>query len=133
MFQAYGRSFNYKNQTYLLSYCVYTAATIEVTQMKQGDSGAAERLETTLRMLETEAEQTPGIQKSIIIITNQLQDFLSSDQVNTEQIVDENNRSANQAIDFGTDNVDIGGFTPEDLGNIQWFDLDLFDVSAGFV
>ena len=60
-FQAYGRAFEYRNQTYLLSYCVYTAATIEVQLLRDQDihvaGAAAERLATTLSMLEVEAAQ----------------------------------------------------------------------------
>ena len=77
IFQAYGRAFANKNQTYLLSYCVYTAATIEVKQVGDQDpaisQAAVERLATTLAMLEEEAKQTPGIRRSIDIIRMRLQ------------------------------------------------------------
>lgn len=75
-FQAYGRCFANKNQTYLLSYCVYTAATIEVKQVSDPDlsisQAAVQRLATTLAMLEEEARQTPGIRRSVEIIKARL-------------------------------------------------------------
>ncbi len=77
IFQACGRCFANKRQTYLLSYCVYTAATVEVKQVGDEDppisQAAVERLATTLNMLEEEAKQTPGIRRSIDIIKMRLQ------------------------------------------------------------
>lgn len=75
-FQAYGRCFANRNQTYLLSYCVYTAATVEVEQAGNRDPMIAQvaikRLATTLAMLEDEAKQTPGIRRSVDIIKARL-------------------------------------------------------------
>ncbi|CAK7216607.1 hypothetical protein SCUCBS95973_002864 [Sporothrix curviconia] len=75
-FRAYGHTFRWRNQTYLTTYCVYTAATIEVQQVRHPDpavaSQAVDRLATTLRMLEAECQQTPGIRRSIDIIKTQL-------------------------------------------------------------
>lgn len=75
-FQAYGRCFANRNQTYLLSYCVYTAATVEVDQAGNADPAVAQlaikRLATTLMMLEDEARQTPGIRRSVDIIKARL-------------------------------------------------------------
>lgn len=75
-FRRYGRSFNFQNQTYLVSYCVYTAATIDIQEIRHEDpalaQAAAGRLATTLKMLETEAKQTPGIKRSIDIIKSHL-------------------------------------------------------------
>lgn len=75
-FRQYGRTFNFQNQTYLLSYCVYTAATVDIQQIRHEDaqlaSAAANRLSTTLKMLESEAKQTPGIKRSIDIIKSHL-------------------------------------------------------------
>ncbi|RAO65116.1 uncharacterized protein BHQ10_001128 [Talaromyces amestolkiae] len=76
IFRAYGRLFNFQYQTYLVSYCVYTAATIDVRLIHHADRNlaekAADRLVVTLRMLETELEQTPGIKRSIEIIRSHL-------------------------------------------------------------
>lgn len=75
-FRQYGRTFNFQNQTYLVSYCVYTAATIDIQQIQHEDpslaSAAAHRLSTTLKMLESEARQTPGIKRSTEIIKSHL-------------------------------------------------------------
>jgi hypothetical protein len=76
IFRAYGRLFNFHYQTYLVSYCVYTAATIDVRLIHHDDRNlaekAADRLVVTLRMLETELRQTPGIKRSIEIIRSHL-------------------------------------------------------------
>lgn len=76
IFRAYGRLFNFQYQSYLVSYCVYTAATIDVRLMRHEDRSlaekAADRLVVTLRMLETELKQTPGIKRSIEIIRSHL-------------------------------------------------------------
>lgn len=75
-FVCYGRTFAFRNQTYLISYCVYTAATVEVHEVNCGTRKAAEmaakRLATTVNMLETEARQTPGVRRSVEIIRSQL-------------------------------------------------------------
>lgn len=76
LFRAYGRLFNFQYQSYLISYCVYTAATIDVRLVRHNDKALAEmattRLAITLRMLETEVRQTPGIRRSIEIIRSQI-------------------------------------------------------------
>ncbi|CZR55072.1 uncharacterized protein PAC_04958 [Phialocephala subalpina] len=74
--KAHHRTFNFRIQTYLVSYCVYTAATIDVCEIKNQDdtaaAAAAERLSITVNMLESEARQTPGIKRSIEIVKTQL-------------------------------------------------------------
>lgn len=74
--KAHGRTFNFKLQTYLVSYCVYTAATVDAFLIKgtdkQSAAEAARRLVVTLKMLESEARQTPGMQRSIEIIKARL-------------------------------------------------------------
>lgn len=76
LFRAYGQLFDFEYQSYLVSYCVYTAATIDVRLVRHGDESLAEtaanRLAITLRMLETEVKQTPGIKRSIEIIRSQI-------------------------------------------------------------
>lgn len=89
-FRQYGRTFNFQNQTYLVSYCVYTAATIDIQQIRHEDpslaSAAANRLSITLKMLESEARQTPGIKRSIEIIKSHLTQVTEqlSDQLPTK-------------------------------------------------
>lgn len=76
LFGAYGRLFNFQYQSYLVSYCVYTAATIDVRLVRHDDKALAEmatnRLAITLGMLETEVKQTPGIRRSIEVIRSQI-------------------------------------------------------------
>ena len=76
LFRAYGQLFNFQYQSYLVSYCVYTAATIDVRLVRHDDKALADmatnRLAVTLRMLETEVKQTPGIKRSIEIIRTQI-------------------------------------------------------------
>ena len=71
-----GKSFNYKLMTYLVSYCGYTAAAVDVSEMTSEDSqarnDAATRLSVALKVLKTEARQTPGIRRSIGIIKRRL-------------------------------------------------------------
>jgi hypothetical protein len=78
-FLLYGRTFNFKLMTYLVSYCVYTAATINVHEIKSPDESvsqaAATRLSVSLNVLESEARQTPGVRRSIDIIKRQLRSF----------------------------------------------------------
>lgn len=70
--------------TYLVSYCIYTAATINVYEIKFSESGlssdAAPRLNVSLKVLETEARQTPGIRRSIEIIKHQLRTWTHQQQ-----------------------------------------------------
>jgi hypothetical protein len=76
LFRTYGRLFAFQYQSYLVSYCVYTAATIDLRLMQHDDKAVAEmaagRLTITLQMLETEVKQTPGIKRSIEIIRSHL-------------------------------------------------------------
>ncbi|KAH8894379.1 hypothetical protein GQ53DRAFT_717109 [Thozetella sp. PMI_491] len=89
-FRAYGRTFWFRNQTYLTSYCVYTAATIEVQQVRHPDpqvsAAAIERLATTLKMMEVECSQTPGIRRSRDIIKAQLDAQTASDLDHEQQL-----------------------------------------------
>lgn len=84
-FRAYGRTFNFRMQTHLLSYCVYTAASVDVFEMQSKDSdearAATQRLQVTLHMLEAEAEQTPGVRKSIDIIRSQIKRTPGADDI----------------------------------------------------
>lgn len=79
LFLLYGSSFNWSKMTYLVSYCVYTAATINVEAMKTSSGAereeAVKRLAISLRILESEAQQTPGIQRSVNIIKKQLRSW----------------------------------------------------------
>lgn len=76
MFLLYSKTFNLSKMTYLISYCVYSAATVDVEEMRSpiqlNREAAAARLGVSLRILENEARQTPGVGRSIDIIRRQL-------------------------------------------------------------
>jgi hypothetical protein len=83
LFVLYGKTYGYNVMTYLVSYCVYTAATINVHDIKSANPdisrNAVSRLSVSLRVLEAEAKQTPGIRRSIDIIKSQLRTWKSDD------------------------------------------------------
>lgn len=70
------RTFNFTLMTYLVSYCVYTSAMISVMEIKSIEdtdpTDVANRLNTSLTVLEHEVRQTPGMQRSVDIIKKQL-------------------------------------------------------------
>lgn len=76
MFLLYSKIFNMNRMTYLISYCVYSAATVDVEEMRSpaqlNREAAAARIGVSLRILESEARQTPGVRRSIDIIKCQL-------------------------------------------------------------
>ncbi|KAF1981921.1 hypothetical protein K402DRAFT_448961 [Aulographum hederae CBS 113979] len=76
IFVLYGKTFRYELMTYLVNYCVYTAATIDAYEMRSSEQRSREeatvRLSLSLQILESGARQTPGIRRSIDIIKHQL-------------------------------------------------------------
>lgn len=76
LFILYCRTFQCKVHTYILSYCVYTAATVDIGFIRIGNEehrhAAALRLRTALKILEAEGRQTPGIKKSVDAIKKQI-------------------------------------------------------------
>ena len=162
-FQAYGRAFNYQNQTYLLSYCVYTAATIEVQHLRDRDElvaiAAAKRLSTTLSMLEVEAEQTPGIRRSVDIIRSQIGRMPRSHPIAQSHQV-ERLTTGTDGTPRGSQSLPIQGAAQHTLPTsisgqdssansfemdsdlsimefdatteLPWFDWNAFDISGGF-
>lgn len=76
LYERYGRAFNFGMQSYMISYCVYTAATIDVHQIQSNDdsvsSAAADRLALALQMLENAAQQAPVIKNSMDMLKAQL-------------------------------------------------------------
>lgn len=118
-FRLYGRTFNFRNQTYLISYCVYTAATVDLLEMEQfpgaASRAAAERLATTMAMLESEVRQTPGIRRSTDIISSRLKARTSSGELPVHNpVTDSNDPSSSQYIAFGQSEVPSLGVA---LGN----------------
>lgn len=79
MFIVYGKTFHWRKMSYLVSYCVYTAATVQVYEMRSADlhrrQDATKRLAVLLQILEGESRQTPGIRRSIDIIKRQLRSW----------------------------------------------------------
>jgi hypothetical protein len=76
LFILYCRTFQCKAYTYLISYCVYTAATVDIGFIRSGSEeqrhAAALRLRGALKILEAEGRQTPGIKKSVDTIKKQI-------------------------------------------------------------
>lgn len=131
--------------TYLVSYCIYTAATINVYEIKFSENGlsnnAVSRLSVSLRVLESEARQTPGIKRSIEIIKQQLSTWNHQSQQRVEPV----RRPSNPAPSDFT-NVSIVAEQPflaqgqasrdVDLGTqsaeTDYFEWDSMDTGAGF-
>jgi hypothetical protein len=67
----YTRTFPYRLMTYQVSYCIYTAATVEALELKSASLAAgdralvAERLLAAVMVLQKEASHTPGSGKSL--------------------------------------------------------------------
>lgn len=72
----YRQTFQFKIMTYLVTYCIYTTATINAMEIKTMDDGdptaVATRLSLSLEALEKEVRQTPGVHRSVDIIKDQL-------------------------------------------------------------
>lgn len=54
--------------TYLMSYCIYTGATIAVEDLNEGCEGAMSRVQTFIRALEGAKTTCPIVQRSLDII-----------------------------------------------------------------
>lgn len=119
-FRIYGRTFNFRNQTYLISYCVYTAATVDLLEMQQFSGApsraAANRLTTTMAMLESEARQTPGVRRSIDIISSRLQARTSSSELPIQRLMASagGDPSPPQGADTGQAEATLTGTTVEE-------------------
>lgn len=72
----YGRSFPHRVMTYQVSYCIYTAATVDALEMKRSEASArvdaAKRLALAVQILQEEAKHTPGSGRSLDTIRQQL-------------------------------------------------------------
>jgi hypothetical protein len=77
MFLLCGNTFNWSNMTYLVNYCVYTAASVDATMISSSKAEvrarAVVRLGVALRLLEGEVKQTPGVRCSIDILKKRLE------------------------------------------------------------
>ncbi|KAH7038366.1 fungal-specific transcription factor domain-containing protein, partial [Microdochium trichocladiopsis] len=76
--ELYARSFPHRLMTYQVSYCIYTAATVDAYETRHaeprapGRLDAARRLGRAVRTLQDEAEHTPGSGRSLDTIRRQL-------------------------------------------------------------
>lgn len=66
----YSRTFPHRLMTYQVSYCIYTAATVETEELKRASTqqereDAATRLAAAFRILQQEASHTPGSGRSL--------------------------------------------------------------------
>lgn len=66
----YSRTFPHRLMTYQVSYCIYTAATVETQELKRASTqkereDAAARLAAAFRILQQEASHTPGSGRSL--------------------------------------------------------------------
>ncbi|GAB7336650.1 hypothetical protein MBLNU13_g10334t2 [Cladosporium sp. NU13] len=147
MFMLYSKTFNLSRMTYLISYCVYSAATVNVDQMRSPDlqdrEAAAARLGVSLKILEREARQTPGVRRSIDIIRRQLRTWTpapgamrndsGSYQHNTNTI----NTIGNEAVVPPAMPLSTNSGNPHNIQNMQkrpdGEGVDLRNTGAGFL
>ncbi|GAB1207068.1 hypothetical protein APSETT445_005775 [Aspergillus pseudonomiae] len=66
------RSFGFTRITYLMSYCIYTAASVLMQDVKKGDFDAQVKIQTFLQALRQGTRACPVVQRSLHIITNSL-------------------------------------------------------------
>lgn len=66
------RSFGFTRITYLMSYCIYTGASVLMQDVKKGDFDAQVKIQTFLQALRQGTTACPVIQRSLHIITNSL-------------------------------------------------------------
>ncbi|KAI0195530.1 hypothetical protein F4808DRAFT_328695 [Astrocystis sublimbata] len=76
IFCLYSRTFPHRMMTYQVSYCIFTAATVEVDEMTRADqeaaTQAAQRLGMAIRALDDESKNTPSIGRSLDTIRRRL-------------------------------------------------------------
>lgn len=146
-FVLYGRSFRHRIMTYLVSYCVYVSSLISVYEIKspqcQQRQEAAARLSNSLKVLETEANQTPGIRRSIDILKVQLRTLQNVLPPNTmTNSTSPNSASYDNGVKIATTTsplmtnnmgVTSGPQYPAPLTHVDSLDWDSFDTGAGFM
>jgi hypothetical protein len=64
------KTFGFVRITYLIAYCIYTAASVMMQDVRSGDLEAGSRMETLLRALRQGRRTCPVLQRSLDIITN---------------------------------------------------------------
>ncbi|KAF5855676.1 hypothetical protein ETB97_008611 [Aspergillus alliaceus] len=66
------RNFGFTRITYLMSYCIYTGASVLMQDIKKGDFDAQVKIQTFLQALRQGSTTCPIVQRSLHIITNSL-------------------------------------------------------------
>lgn len=129
--------------TYLVSYCVYVSSLISVYEIKspncQHPREAAARLSVSLKVLETEAQQTPGIRRSIDILKVQLstlEGVVPQNTNNTGQFTasydNEVKLATSPAMSSGTSVASVPQY-PQQMPQVDALDWDSFNTNAGFM
>ena len=118
------KTFGFTRLTYLMAYCVYTAASVMMQDMKAGDFEASIRMQTFLRALRQAIETCPVVQRSLDIITN----GLKSESVKpAEKVAGDTSRDSlaarNYLPAFPYRNTELGF---EEDPNAGGMDLDAF-------
>ncbi|KAL2867481.1 Zn(II)2Cys6 transcription factor [Aspergillus lucknowensis] len=125
------KTFGFNRVTYLMSYCIYTGASVMVKDAKSGDLEASGKIQTFLRALKGGIKTCPLIQRSLDIINNSLQS-------KTPKLATLNDVSA--ADGLGTANY-LPAFPYLDMGATSQFptdrnpavmDLDAFSLLDSF-
>ena len=71
-------TFSFTQITYLMAYCIYTAASVTMQDIKTGDEGAQSKMQTFLKALQEGITTCPIVQRSLDIITDGLRGPLSA-------------------------------------------------------
>jgi len=131
--------------TYLVSYCVYVSSLISVYEIKSPNceqrQDAAARLSNSLKVLETEANQTPGIRRSIDILKVQLTSLQGVLSPNTTRGNGHGTLSYDNGVKIATTtspvmtNMDAAPAPqyPPTLQQTDSLNWDSFDTGAGFM
>ncbi|KAL2815054.1 fungal-specific transcription factor domain-containing protein [Aspergillus cavernicola] len=126
-----GDTFGFNRITYLMSYCIYTAASVMIKDVKAGDLEANRKMQTFLRALQQGTTTCPLIQRSLDIINNSLQPKTPrlaslNDIATTENIADANHLPA-----FPYPDLDVANQFTADR-NPTGMDLDAFSLLDSF-
>lgn len=65
-------TFGFTKITYLMAYCIYTAASVVVQDARTGDTLAVDKIDTFIRALEGSCKTCPGVQRSLDLIRSNL-------------------------------------------------------------
>lgn len=124
------RTFGFTRVTYLMAYCAYVAATVAVQDAQDNIAGASQNVDTFIRVLSGLRATCPGIQRSLDIIKQSMQQPATPSSNQPDSAV-----MANSAPVLNvTDNMSMfpfNSFLPETdfgsgLGNACFTDLDFY-------